>query len=867
MSNRPILVSNLKNIYHNRTSNLPQLSMAEISGFEEFDSFDKFQDHILNDLRYPKAQQDKLESYGWVPTLFDLSERTLQGRDGPRTQMGNWRSGAAECDELCVFVADVDNGNAAMPVLQMSDVAAGLNALNGPIRFFMYTSYSHTPAKPKFRVVIETDRNFTRAEMARLGYYLNWVALGQQADLSIYDAGDFVFAPPHATITQDQRSGAALNVDATLALQAKLQRSHPASVANFLTTTPAQPKKAPNKKQQKAMLGRSSDMTVRPGRTVADRDVFNSAWLDLYLQRVCGGSHWQTMRSIMGMVWAKNGGELTYGEMDSILREIDAVALGYFVGKYGEEGVSELLNWLMAQPVEPRQPEWHPILDKQDTGLTIEAKEAECGEGKTRDELLRIGRERGRYVYVVPKIDDIDKRRKELFALVGGLAAHSFTIKEAHCRSDGDLRVPLQLLKIRDDLNRLPAGKPMLVFVTQQAATQMDWTKWTDFEIVFDEVPEVFATYRIKARKNAGLLREYVHKSTDDGECYRLGLTAKGRDLAASTDIDDYDAVHFGLTLMMAKDNTFVWVRTSAWDDPADSGVLEFFTVTSPMNLTAFKRVRMLGDEMMKSVTAEVWQTKWGVQFKSLDFPRRCRTVPTAKRVTIVYFAEHRDSSITRFKEGDVPLAAISEFIKKDAGDRPVLWTANERLKADCLLPETDFISPKAHGRNDLQHHTHVAWLAAMKASKFEIASLQSVCGMTSQALTDWREYNALYQFVMRSNLRDFDSAAPVVIYVFSRKQAEYLKQRLGGELRHVSGIVVDEQPRSFDPDGPMTASERNKVKHWRDKVLAAGVSDVRDLPASKPLGKLSEREIRLINGTASRMGAANDDGRDTLAA
>lgn len=853
-------MSNLTNIYYNKPRNLPQLSMAEISGFEEFASFDQFQDHILNDLRYPQAQQDKLESYGWVPTLFDLSERTLQGRDGPRLQLGNWRSGAAECDEICVFYADVDNANAAMPVLQMSDVAAGLNALNGPIRFFMYTSFSHTPAKPKFRVVIETDRNFTRSEMARLGYYLNWVAFGQQADLSIYDAGDFVFAPPHNTITQDQKIGAALDVNSTLALQAKLQKSQPASVASFIPTTPTLPKKAPTKKQQKAMLARSNDMTVRSGRTVADRDVFNASWFDLYRQRICGGSHWQTMRSIMGMVWAKNGGELTYGEMDSILREVDAVAGGYYVQKYGEVGVAEILNWLMAQPVEPRQSEWHPILDKQDTGLIIEAKEAECGEGKTRDELLRIGKERGRYVYVVPKIDDIDKRRKELFALVGGLAAHSFTIKEAHSRTEGDLRVPLQLLKIRNDLSSLPAGKPMLVFVTQQAATQMDWSKWTDFEIVFDEVPEVFATYRIKARKNAGLLREYVHVNTDDGECYQLGLTGKGRELAASTDIDDYDAVHFGLTLMMAKENTYVWVRKSAWDDPADSGVLEFFTVTSPMNLTAFKRVRMLGDEMMKSVTAEVWQKKWGVEFQCLDFPRRSRAVPTAKRVSIVYFAEHRDSSITRFKEGDVPLAAISEFIKRDTGEKPVLWTANERLKADCLLPATDFISPKAHGRNDLQHYTHVAWLAAMKASKFEITSLQSVCGMTSQALTDWREYNALYQFVMRSNLRDYDSATPVVIYVFSRKQAEYLQHRLGGELQHVSGIVVDNQPRAYDVDGPMTASERNKVKHWRDKVLAAGVSDVRDLPPSKPLSKLSEREVRLINATALKATAANDD-------
>ena len=50
---------------------------------------------------------------------------------------------------------------------------------------------------------------------------------------------------------------------------------------------------------------------------------------------------------------------------------------------------------------------------------------------------------------------------------------------------------------------------------------QMDWSKWSDFEIILDEVPEVFATYQIKAKTHAALLREYVHVETEDGDCYR----------------------------------------------------------------------------------------------------------------------------------------------------------------------------------------------------------------------------------------------------------------------------------------------------------------------------------------------------------
>lgn len=858
MSNRSFIISDLRSIFFNKRTGKKQLSMAEITGYDELASFADLRDYVMG-LRYPTPQADKLESFGWVPTVFMPGDHTFKGRDGVEvTRKGCWRNGAAEAPELSVFYADVDNANSNQPIVTMEDVATRLNALDGPLPFFMYASFSHTDAKPKFRVIVETDRDISRAEMLKLGIYLNWEVFGQQADLSIYDPGDFVFAPPHQCISLDHMQGSPLDVAAMLARQAALQASKPQSVVAYIAPKqPRAPIKPPSKALVEAMAAKSGDMSVRPDVTISNARIFNPVWADLYRQ--CGGasSHWEAMRSVLGMVWVRNGGDLTYGEMDLILREIDATAGGYYANKYGETGISEVLTWLMSLPVEPKEPDWHPILEQQDTGLVIDVKEAECGEGKTHDELVRIAREKGRYVYAVPKIADMQSRRDEFCKIAGPIGAHAFTIKEAHSHS-GELRVSLQLQKIRAELDRLPAGKPMIVFVTQQGAMQMDWSKWSDFEIILDEVPEVFSTFQIKAKTHAALLREYVHVETEDGDCCRLGLTSKGRELAASTDIDDYDSVHYGLTLMMAKDNAFVWVKRDGWENPAETGRMEFFAITSPLNLTAFKSVRVLGDELRKSVTAKIWAEKWGVEFHDLDFRKRARRVPTAKRVSILYFAEHRDSSITRFKEGDVPLAAISDFIGQDAGGEPVLWTANERLKGSCVLPESDFASPKSHGRNDLQHYRRVAWLAAMKASKFEIGSLKSVCGMSSQQLTDWREYNALYQFVMRSILRDFDSAAPVTIYVFSRKQADYLQGRLGGTVRRVPDIVVDHPPRSIHQDGPMTDSERGKAKYWRDKMKAAGITDVRQLPPSAPLAKLDERMIRLINATAAR--SSNDN-------
>ena len=861
MPNRKLNVSKLKKIYQDTRSGRPRLSMAEISQFEALASFSDLRDHVLG-LRYPSPQSDKHESFGWVPTLYLPSERIFKRGDGSEfARYGCWRTGAAENDHLSVFYADVDNANPDQPVVTMEKVARKLDALFGPVPSFMYTSFSHTDLKPKFRVVIETDRDITRAEMLKLGMYLNWHAFGQQADLSIYDPGDFVFAPPHQFLSREDMQGVPLDVAGTLAQQVGLQAAFPESVASYVEAgQPRKPRARINKAQRAVLTANAADLSVRPGVGISDPDIFHPAWGDLYRDRVIGGSHWETMRSVLGMVWAKNGGGLTYGEMDVIAREIDALDGGYYLTKYGETRLVEMLGWLLAQPVEPRAPEWHPILDQEDTGLVIHSKDAECGEGKTRDELMRMAREKGRYIYVVPKIENMAERNAEFCALAGPVNAYAFTIKEAHSKT-ADLRVPLQLQKIRQDMAKLPAGARIIIFVTQQSAILMDWSGWNDFEIIFDEVPEVFATYQINVVNHAEILRKYLRAGEEDGKCYRLGLTNAGRELANShaTAVDDYDAVHYGLTLMLAKENTFLWVKKEDWDGTSGSKRLEFFALSSPLNLRAFKSVRMLGDQLLKSVTAKIWGEKYGVEFRPLDFEKRRRVVPTADRLSIRYFSKNRDSSITRFKEGDVPLEAISSFILADADIDPVLWTANDRLRSACKLPEADFVTPKSHGRNDLQQYKRVAWLAALKASKFEIGSLKEVCGMSGQELTDWREYNSLYQFVMRSILRDFDSAVPVVVYVFSKQQAEYLQGRLGGSIEFVPDIVVDKRPRCIDEDGPMTQNERAMAKTWRDKMLAAGASDVRDLPPSKPLSKLTERMIRLINATAAKRSGDSD--------
>lgn len=116
--------------------------------------------------------------------------------------------------------------------------------------------------------------------------------------------------------------------------------------------------------------------------------------------------------------------------------------------------------------------------------------------------------------------------------------------------------------------------------------------------------------------------------------------------------------------------------------------------------------------------------------------------------------------------------------------------------------------------------------------------------------------------FEDQSVLRDFFSAEPVVIFVFSRKQAEHLRNCHGGATEKVPGVVIDKPVRCIHEEGPMTDKERSKAMYWRAKMYAAGVTDVRQLPKAT---KLSDREIRLVNATFERL--AGTTGEHRLAA
>lgn len=351
----------------------PSLSKAIISRHTVLPDFAAMQKHVLS-LRYPRAGHTKDECYGWTATFFNECEHTFnRNTDKAYTRYGTFRNGDAEVDACACFVADIDNANGDIPFVTRDQTTDRLNDIFGPLNWFTYTSFSHTPSKHKFRLAVDTTRIVTRTESLMLACWLNQHAFGLQADMSIYDPSDFLYAPPNATTTTNS-IGEALDPDLMLQLISDDQAVIDLIAGVMVKRERQRNNYKPTEEEKQAAMALRAD-TAFGAVTIADPRIWNPDWDAEHLAYAKG--HWETMRSSIAKIWAKSGGSLTKGEMQTLLAELDAMWGGYYTAKYGNR-VDDIIDWVMGFYPEPNV----ALTDRPGDLLRMERRIKELSEKK-----------------------------------------------------------------------------------------------------------------------------------------------------------------------------------------------------------------------------------------------------------------------------------------------------------------------------------------------------------------------------------------------------------------------------------------------------------------------------------------------------
>lgn len=471
--------------------------------------------------------------------------------------------------------------------------------------------------------------------------------------------------------------------------------------------------------------------------------------------------------------------------------------------------------------VPPKDQQWVDTYE----GCTVNVIDAPCGAGKTFEMLNNIIIDGGRWLYVCDTIRNIKERDTEFRELCAKQNIRNFQISKAFYQDS----VPVS--KQVDEILNSMYSKNVVIFISNAALQILDASKFEGFSLVIDEAYEVLGMHERKWDYNIELADKYFGIKDTDSDYYQIVSTDDGNELVKEKAFDDINATFRDLLETLSKQYATLWCHKSSWEKRAKTR-LTFWAISSPQFIKHFKLVWLMGDEIKQSPIYNVWDKQHKVAFKFVNLKRpRERKVPLNDRGMIYYFAEHRQASINQFKKGDSPLMAIVKWLGENHGDNPFIVAQHSDDKNYSVINITDVcknaeaLSLKTTGLNQYQHHTMCVWLGALKLSGQDQEVMKTVFDIDIATQIRWREFNPLYQFVMRTSLRDYNSNSYVKVYVFDRHQAEYLNERTGMPIAHVAGVLeVDAvgqggRPKASQP--PKSAAQRNREYRERKKAGA----------------------------------------------
>ena len=338
-----IAASYLRNVYLDEAKGHLTLAQSKITETVFFDSWPEFVADFIQNVTYPAPASHKFESYGWTPTIF-AEGLNKYGKHG------HWRRAANGGDELTLFIADMDNQFGEREMIDIDTLEAFLRHLGLP--FVLYTSFSHKAERHKVRIVTPVSRLLTPDEAFAVFTWFNH-ALDYQLDGSIYDQGDYLYGPPHGADVRTELSGQPLDVDRYLTLADGLSQA----AKDFVPRKDRQEARDPTPEEIAHAKALMAVTDASEGVSINNPATFNPAWIKLLDDRYCEGSRHQTVLGLLTKAWIKSKRTLTFGDLQTLQNQMDALLGGYLVRQYGRailnDDIKSVMRVVPAQTIEP----------------------------------------------------------------------------------------------------------------------------------------------------------------------------------------------------------------------------------------------------------------------------------------------------------------------------------------------------------------------------------------------------------------------------------------------------------------------------------------------------------------------------------
>ncbi|HDG1675111.1 TPA: hypothetical protein PFE07_004613 [Kluyvera cryocrescens] len=210
----------------------------------------------------------------------------------------------------------------------------------------------------------------------------------------------------------------------------------------------------------------------------------------------------------------------------------------------------------------------------------------------------------------------------------------------------------------------------------------------------------------------------------------------------------------------------------------------------------------------------------------------RSRVKSVDERLKVYYFSKSKKFTKTFRNENPEQITKVIDYINNNSKD--FFYTVSSDMDKNL---NGKYITPVSRGLNSYQDYTTCVWLASMKPSPVEITQINIMFGLSSDEIIQAREYENLYQFVNRSNIRDYASEKDVVIYVFDEEQARSLSSNpifidlgIDENVKKSDFIAVKLSDADYKRMGKITMKrfpDREKFDNWMNSQVNSHMNEL----------------------------------------
>ena len=272
------------------------------------------------------------------------------------------------------------------------------------------------------------------------------------------------------------------------------------------------------------------------------------------------------------------------------------------------------------------------------------------------------------------------------------------------------------------------------------------------------------------------------------------------------------------------------YVNTEQYDKLRDGRAkrLAFHSVLNWQLLAGFGSVFMAAANFEDTAVYRLWSQD--VEFKQdQEFSRSLRFSQHKKGhlITIYYgtnaqWSKKRAEAASGSCDSQNTRDRLIQATKQLFGDKNFLWQANKSMPGNPFGSNGQRLPNKPHGLNAYSEIHNIAFLSALNPPSDHFRFLETR-GLTGGDVRRAIYFQAAYQSVMRTSIRDPNNQDPKRIVVPDLHLAEYLQSKFPGSQIEKIDIGIDEvmtstfgRPRKHQSNRERVAEQRKKARDKR---------------------------------------------------